>query len=142
MDKSNPYPDQIRWQQRFENYMSALASLRAALKAVTQEPDNQLYRIALIGAFTFTYELGWKTLKDYLKFGGITVNLPRDVIKQAFSSGLIADGQTWIAMMEDRNLMVHIYDEKTALAAIENIRTRYILGLEQVYDLLKQKMGS
>jgi len=137
---NDPHSDQVRWKQRFENLTAALASLDEALDAAKREPDNRLYQIALIGAFTFTYELGWKTLKDYLKFGGISLTVPRDVIKQAFNSGLIADGQTWIDMIDDRNLMSHAYDKAAAAQAVQNIRTRYRPAIEQVYRILKSKL--
>jgi hypothetical protein len=55
----------IRWQQRFENLSKALHRLHEALQGVAQEPSNHLYHIALIGTFQFTFELSWKTMKDY-----------------------------------------------------------------------------
>lgn len=81
--------EDIRWKQRFHNFEKALATLHEAINALKQEPDNHLYEIALIGTFKFTFELGWKTLKDYLKYGSINVNLPREVIKQSYNTGLL-----------------------------------------------------
>jgi nucleotidyltransferase substrate binding protein (TIGR01987 family) len=104
----------IRWKQRFENFNSALQFLGKSLEATQKEPKNELYRIALIGSFQFCFELGWKTLKDYLSYSGISVSLPREVIKQAFHHQLIANGELWMDMLEDRNLMAHVYDEKKA----------------------------
>ena len=79
----------IRWQQRFENLKKARQRLHEALDGTAREPHNHLYQIALICAFQFTFELSWKTLKDYLVYNGVEVSLPRDVIKQAFHHGLI-----------------------------------------------------
>src|SRR5690348_14559170 len=95
----------IRWKQRFENFSKAFQRLQTILMALKAEPQNEIYQIALIGAFQFTFELAWKTLKDYLKYQGISVSLPREVIKQAFHYQLIQEGQIWIDMLEDRNLM-------------------------------------
>lgn len=130
----------IRWQQRFENLVKALQRLREALKGTAQEPSNHLYQIALIGAFQFTFELSWKTMKDYLVYNGVEVSLPRDVIKQAFHHQLIHDGQVWIEMLEDRNLMAHVYQEYAAQSAVANIREHYAPAIEKVYnDLLKKR---
>lgn len=131
--------EDIRWEQRFENLTKALDRLREALVGTADEPHNHLYQIALIGAFQFTFELSWKTLKDYLVYNGVTVSLPREVIKQAFHHQLIQDGQTWIDMLEDRNLMAHVYQEQSALAAGIRIRSRYVPAIEKVYNDLLQK---
>lgn len=131
-------PD-IRWKQRFENLTKAQYRLHEALSGTAKEPKNHLYQIALIGAFQFTFELSWKTIKDYLSYNGVEVSLPRDVIKQAFHHQLIKDGQVWIDMLEDRNLMAHVYQEQAALTAGKSIRERYAPAIEQVYnDLLKK----
>jgi len=130
----------IRWQQRFENLEKALHRLREALLGTSQEPSNHLYQIALIGAFQFTFELSWKTMKDYLVYNGVEVSLPRDVIKQAFHHQVIQDGQVWIDMLEDRNLMAHVYQEKAAITAGKSIRERYAPAIEKVHhDLLKKR---
>ncbi len=131
--------EDVRWKQRFTNFELALTRLQEAVKATTEEPNNHLYQIALIGSFQFTFELAWKTLKDYLKYGGIEAGLPRDVIKQAFHYQLIKDGIVWIDMLEDRNLMAHVYQESAAITAGQNIRKRYVEAIEQVYHLLRQK---
>ncbi len=132
-------PIDIRWQQRFENLQSAYRRLRLAIDAHKTAPDNELIHMALIKAFEMTFELSWKTLKDYLKYNGIDVKLPREVIKQAFANDIIDDGQLWIDMLEDRNLMAHTYDEARALKAVAHICERYQAGITQVHDYLLGK---
>jgi nucleotidyltransferase substrate binding protein (TIGR01987 family) len=130
----------IRWQQRFENLDKTLHSLRRALSGLTSEPDNDLYQMALMLAFQLTFELAWKTLKDYLVHSGVHVSFPRDVIKQAFHHRLIRDGQVWIDMLKEHNLMAHVSQEGAALEAVKNIRTRYAPAIEEVYnDLLSKR---
>lgn len=132
----------IRWHQRFENLIKAVQRLREAVTGTASEPQNHLYQIALIGAFQFTFELSWKTLKDYLVYNGVQVSLPREVLKQAFHHSLIQDGQVWIDMLEERNLMAHVYEEKAALAAGKKIREKFVPAIETVYkDLLQRKKG-
>src|ERR1700722_10365942 len=135
--------EDIRWQQRFENLDKALHRLHEALNGTAREPNNHLYQIALIGAFQFTFELSWKTMKDYLVYNGVQVSLPRDVIKQAFHHQLIQDGQVWIDMLEERNLMARVYQEQAALEAGKSIRESYAPAVEQMYnDLLNKRKTS
>jgi nucleotidyltransferase substrate binding protein (TIGR01987 family) len=101
----------IRWKQRFENFDRATKKL-LVFSAEEEKHGGDIHQVALIGAFKFTFELGWKTLKDYLGFSGVDVSMPRDVIKQAFHHNLIEDGQVWIDMLMDRNILSHVYDEK------------------------------
>ncbi|MFZ5805896.1 MAG: nucleotidyltransferase substrate binding protein [Verrucomicrobiota bacterium] len=133
---------EIRWKQRFENFEKARSKFHKVLASFKKEPKNEIYQIALVQAFKFTYELAWKTLKDYLRYGGIEANLPREVIKESFSKNIIQDGQTWIDMLEDRNLLAHIYDEAKALIAIEHIHQRYAQAIDQVFQYLKTKSKS
>lgn len=69
----------IRWQQRFSNFEKALLFLQAGC---LQKKWSQLEEAGLVQAFEFTFELAWKTLKDYLHQKGVKSNFPRDVIIQ------------------------------------------------------------
>jgi len=131
----------IRWQQRFDNLQSAYQRLQNAVHANAQTPNDELIQMALIKAFEMTFELSWKTMKDYLNFNGIDVKLPREIIKQAFANDLIVDGQLWMDMLEDRNLMAHTYDEARALKAVNHICQRYMTGLEQLHQYLKARLA-
>lgn len=132
--------DDIRWKQRFDNFNRAILFLGRSLEAVKKDPKDELYRLALIGSFQFCFELGWKTLKDYLSYAGVSVSLPRDVIKQAFHHQLIENGQLWMDMLDDRNLMAHVYDEKKAELAAARIRLEYHKALLQIHAFLKTKL--
>ncbi len=128
----------IRWKQRFENLTKALDRFNEALDAVKKEPDNHLYQMALACGFQFTFELCWKTMKDYLVQNGVDTSLPRDVIKQAFHHELIQNGQIWIDMLEDRNRM-NVYQEQTAQVATKRICEHYGSAINGLYtDFLKK----
>ena len=130
----------IRWKQRFENLQSAFQRLQEAITVHQQMPENDLIKIALIKSFEMTFELSWKTLKDFLQYNGIDVKLPREIIKQAFANEIITDGQLWIDMLEDRNLMAHTYDEERAQLAISHICESYITGLTQLQQYLQERL--
>ena len=130
----------IRWKQRFENLQSAYQKLQHAIEVNAQTPDNELIQMALIKAFEMTFELSWKTMKDYLNYNGIDVNLPREVIKQAFANDIIVNGQLWMDMLEDRNLMAHTYDEARAIKAVNHICQHYIAGLNDLHQYLLARL--
>ncbi|VAX36099.1 Protein of unknown function DUF86, Caur_2869 group [hydrothermal vent metagenome] len=131
----------VRWKQRFENFEKARQKFHNALAACQKDPKNELYQMALIQTFEFTYELGWKTIKDFLQYEGVKkVSFPREVIKYGFHHHIIEEGQDWINMMDDRNLMAHTYDEEKANKAIHNITQYYVKAIDQVYLYLKKKL--
>jgi nucleotidyltransferase substrate binding protein (TIGR01987 family) len=130
----------VRWKQRFENFERAFLLLREAFeKDIVTMSD--LEKEGMIQRFEYTFELAWKTLKDYLVYSGVVFDqiTPRSVIKQAFAAKIIEDGQTWIDMLEQRNLMSHTYDKETFDAVVRNISQRYFVALEQVFTWLRQK---
>lgn len=127
----------IRWLQRLDNFDRALGLLQAAL-ANGPGALNALEKEGVVQRFEYTLELAWKTIKDFLEDSGVvlTAVTPRQVIKDAFAARLIADGQTWIDMIDHRNLLSHTYDPACFQEAVEAIYARYLAALVQVRDLL------
>lgn len=128
---------EIRWHYRFTNFSRAYSLLRDALQDGI-EPLNQLEREGVIQRFEFTYELSWNLLKDKMEYDGITFAsvTPREVIRQAFSAKLIDDGETWLAMLADRNRMSHTYDFERFEEVIINIHSHYLTILDDLYQRL------
>ena len=124
---------QVRWQQRFENLQKALKQLR---KGIELEQPNDLEVQGIIQSFEFSFELAWKTLKDYLEAQGIQASYPREVIKSAFQHSSLDQGEVWLEMLEKRKLLVHTYEEKLAQEAYELIRTSYGKELFQLEKYL------
>lgn len=123
----------IRWKQRFENYNKAFNQLT---EFVEKEELNKFEVQGLIQCFEYTFELAWKTMKDYLEESGYEVKSPRETIQLALSSGLIEDGHSWIDALNKRNLMAHTYDETTAEEAKFLIMTQYFSVLKNLRDQL------
>ena len=133
----------IRWEQRFENFERAFRLLLEPLGADAGALSD-LEKEGVIQRFEYTFELAWKTLKDYLVYNGVAFEqiTPRSVIKEAFAAKIIVDGQTWIDMLEQRNTMSHTYDNEKFETAFRNISQRYLAALEQVFVWLKQKTST
>lgn len=124
----------IRWKQRFQNLERAYLFLQQA----TARPSlDDLQAAGLIQSFEFTFELAWKTLKDYLEQMGISLRFPREVIKHAYQTELIKDGKLWLEMLEKRNELTQMYDEIQMKKAVDTIRKHYFAAIQQVYETLK-----
>jgi len=130
-------PD-IRWKQRYANFSLAVGNLAASLRL--EEPDI-FQRAGMIQFFEMSFELAWKTLKDYLEYQGVQdIKSPRAVIKKAFEIGVVQDGETWLRGLEDRNMTAHTYDETSAREVEKLIRETYFPLLERLLDIFKQKL--
>jgi nucleotidyltransferase substrate binding protein (TIGR01987 family) len=134
--------EDIRWLQRLENLERALTQLEAARAAHRRAPGEDLYVIALIKTFEIAFELAWKTLRDLLAYNGIDALLPREVLRQAFAADLLEDGQLWIDMLAQRNLMVHTYDPARAELAARLIEERFGPALQHLARQLRRRRES
>ncbi|MCF6092538.1 nucleotidyltransferase substrate binding protein [Microaerobacter geothermalis] len=127
----------IRWKQRFNNYRKAFFQLT---EFIEKDALNKFEIQGLIQCFEYTFELAWKTIKDYLEQEGFEVKSPRAAIQTAFQSELVTDGHTWIDMLQKRNLMAHTYNEKFAEEAEQLIREKYYLVLKELYEKLEEQV--
>ena len=131
----------IRWQQRFSNYLKALTQLEKFY--IKGSKLNELEEQGLIKAFEYTYELAWNTLKDFYESQGETgIQGSRDAIQLAFKRGLIKQGETWMEMLKDRNRTSHTYNEETANEIAEHILTKYFQCYIDLKNELKQIMDT
>lgn len=128
------YMSESRFQERYEDFKSALARLEEGLSI---ETNDSIIFDGVIQRFEFTFELSWKVLKDYLEYKGIHVKTPRDSIKKAFETEIISDGDSWIDMMIDRNKTSHIYDETEARAIYKKIKDYHIHLLRELREKLE-----
>jgi nucleotidyltransferase substrate binding protein (TIGR01987 family) len=118
-----------------EEFSKALRRLEDGL--AVDPTNNSLALDGVIQRFEFTFELGWKLLKALLVHEGIQCASPRSCIKESFRSGILADGDSWIQMLEDRNQTSHIYDEAEAKSIYRKIKESYLrllLELERKAD--------
>jgi len=127
----------IRYKQRFENFEKSFLLLQQALEI----PEPSIVEEAgSIQFFEITFELAWKVMKDYLEYEGYEIKSPRNAIKQAFSVGLVEDGERWLEALGDRNLTVHTYDETRAKIVYERIKRDYFPLLQAFYRKCKEEI--
>lgn len=68
--------------QRRQDFYNALAKLKQGL----QETEDEIVIDGILHRYEFTFELAWKTIKDYLEHLGIveSIGSPREVLKLAY----------------------------------------------------------
>lgn len=133
--------DTPRWKYRFANYKNALTLLREAMDKRNEFGLNQLETEGAIQRFEMTMELAWNVMKDYLEHEGVVFDqiTPRAVIRKACEAKLIEHGPTWMDALDARNKMSHTYDASAADQVVEDIATRYLAAMEDLYRFLTAK---
>ena len=123
----------IRWKQRFDNYVKAFQTLKAAVELSRQRELSDLEKQGLIQSFEFTHELAWNVLKDYLENKGIIGLIgSKDATREAFKNGLIENGEVWMEMIKARNKTSHTYEVQTAHEIAEAILKQFYPAFEQL----------
>ena len=130
--------DEIRWQQRLDNFGKALSQLDEACE---QDSYTNLERAGLVQTFEFSFELAWNVLKDLLFYEGYDVKTPREVIRKSFEVDYIdeSDCETLLDALEKRNLLSHTYREEVALQSEALIRCQYHPMLLRLHTTLEKR---
>jgi nucleotidyltransferase substrate binding protein (TIGR01987 family) len=133
----------IRWKQRFQNFENAYNTFCRSLKRHTADPDDDIIQMALVQAFEFTYELAWKTMKDYLTAEGFDEPAgSKQTIRSAFAAGIIGDAEQaeqWMAAVERRNLASHTYNSLVLDEGVAFITETFYPLAQKLYEALKKK---
>lgn len=126
----------IRWKQRFSNYIKALSQLQ---KFIDKETLNELEEQGLVQAFEFTHELAWNVMKDYFHYqGNSDITGSRDATREAFQMGLIENGHGWMEMIKSRNQSSHTYNQEIA----DEIKEKVLFYYFDLFISFKNKMES
>ena len=131
----------IRWKQRFDNYTRALRHLRSAVNLWHERPLSDLEKQGVIQGFEFVHELAWNVLKDYLEYEGIQgIVGSRGAVREAFKRGLIEDGETWMDMIDKRNLSSHTYNADLAENMVDSILRRFYPAFVALHQRLIEQV--
>ena len=127
--------------QKFDNYVSNLAVLQ---RAGNEDLSNEFIISGIIDKFYVQFELGWKVLKELLKFEGrpeANSGSPREIIKSAFLMYDFIDEELWLDMLRERNNTTHIYDADAALELVQHILDSYIPAFLMMQNEVKERYG-
>lgn len=122
-------------------YMN-LKKAYSRLKEVSDLYDGKkdIIRDSLIQRFEFTYELTHKTLNEFMKYLGATLenSFPRTIFKKAYVNNLISDDKVWINLLEDRNSTLHIYNENMSNEIADRIVNKYVDAIGELVENLEK----
>ena len=143
----------IRWEQRFSNYVKALTKLNQSVEYIQNnffkekygDLDNvldEMLKEGLIQRFEYTFELAWNVMKDYAEFqGNPDIGGSRDAIREAFKQNLIADGKLWMEMIASRVKTSHTYNEETAEEIYTKILQKYHPAFIEFQEVMEGKQS-
>ncbi len=128
--------------KKYENYVS---NLNILVKAEKEDLENEFIISGIIDKFMLQFELGWKVMKEFLRYEGSQVantGSPREIIKAAYSIySDYMEEDVWIEMLRSRNNMTHIYDGNVAKELVSLILSRYVPAFIQLRDGLNARYG-
>lgn len=117
-----------------KRYEQAIRNLEVA--CATAEDDLDID--GGIKRFEIAFELSWKLIKEYLADLGIICRSPRACFKYAYQNDLIDDEKIWLEMIEDRNLVVHIYSFNESREVFERIKWKYLDAFKRLLQKIKK----
>lgn len=147
----------IRWEQRFSNFVKALDKLSQAVEYIkhnfTEDDDpiedcdssyvlDEMIKEGLIQRFEYTHELAWNVMKDYARFqGNANVGGSRDSTREAFQIKIVSDAKVWMDMIGSRNKTSHTYNEEIADEIFSKILKEYYPAFLEFQKNMETKRG-
>lgn len=130
----------VRWRQRLQNLSRALSLLSDGLESGSASLST-LEQEGIVQRFEYTFELAWKTVRDYLEASGATISpvTPVQVLRDALAAKVITNGHVWMDMLSHRNLLSHTYQEEVFHKAVEDIERRYLPEMAALHTWLTQR---
>ena len=127
--------------KKYENYCTHLHVLETAAE---QDLENEFIISGIIDKFFIQFELGWKMLKELLKYEGKAVGAtgsPREIIKEAYSIYDFLEEEIWLEMLENRNDLAHIYDGGKARELADIIISKYVPAFQKMENAVNDRYG-
>ena len=116
----------LYYMKKFDQYSRHLQVL---CRAEQEDITNEFIISGIIDKFYIQFELGWKVLKELLRYEGANqaaTGSPREIIKTAYAYFDFIEENIWLEMLRDRNDTTHIYNEEAAQQLVKKILHRYI----------------
>ena len=126
--------------RKFENFCKALNNLQIIRD--TEEPYDILTMTGGVALCEICFEQAWKTMKEILADQGYSAaqnGSPKQILKLAYSAGMVQDEEKWLAMLASRNEVSHSYNEEIALGLLRAVKADYIGMFEELKAELEEK---
>ncbi len=133
-----------RVENKYDSLKNAVKRLNEANTAFRSDSGNSMYRDSLIKRFEFTFELGWKTLREFIAEQGfsLAVASPKNVIAVAYQEGFIDGEELWLDMLEARNATAHDYDDEVSGEIAIKISNRYCKELQKLCKFIGENLSN
>lgn len=109
-----------------------------ALKEVLAVEKNKIVRDSALLRFQLCFELAWKVIKVYSRKEGLECFSPKSCFQTAFQIGIVDYDENWINMVEDRNSIIHLYEENMADKIYSRL-SNYLLLFKKLYSKMNLK---
>ena len=109
-------------------------------EALNQEL-NEFIRDSVIKRFEFSFELLWKLIKKIAESESLECYSPKSCMKLGYQMGLINNEDTFLSMLEYRNLTVHMYNEVEAQEVYEFVKNNGLKAFKDVLREIRIKLG-
>ena len=110
-----------RTRERLALAQRALGTLE---ELVAVQPASAVVRDAAIQRFEYTFEATWKAAQIYLReVEGLEIGSPKGTVRLLLQVGVLdeTEARLALAMVDDRNLTVHDYNEAIAEAIAQRL---------------------
>ena len=125
--------------KKFENFVAAFENLKDIYDY--NEPYGNVELTGLVGLFEVCFEQSWKAMKEILEVNGFSegkTGSPRQILKTAYSAGMIEDEEMWLDALVSRNNVAHAYNKDIALEIVRNTKETYFKLFETLVVKLKE----
>ena len=126
--------------KKYDNFCKALANLKEGAKL--KKPYSVVEQTGIVGLFQICFEQSWKLMKEILEEHGrfdAKTGSPREILKIAYQCGMIQSAESWLELLESRNLLAHIYSDEQALSVIEKVKASYVSVFEELKAELERR---
>ena len=113
--------------KKYDNFVNALEKLTMINNY--DEPYDDLQINGLVHLYEVCFEQSWKAMKEILEDGGFDMALsgsPKQIIKTAYSAGMISNEDIWLEALKARNDVTHSYNEEIAMDIIHNTKDKFL----------------
>ena len=126
--------------RRIKDFGDAIASLKEAIDR--KDIDAMFRRDTALLRFELAAEFAPKVTRQILDaVYSVQVSIPKEVFREALQARLVSEDDTemFLEMVDDRNRMVHDYNERFADTLFKKVVEAYAPVPNRLYDTLRKK---
>ena len=112
--------------KKYENFCAALSNMKEIYNY--KEPYDNVILTGLVGLYELCFEQYWKMMKELLENHGYeegATGSPKIILKTAFSAGMIKDEELWLRALQERNNVMHSYNQRIALEIVARAKADF-----------------